>query len=301
MIRQLLFGLVTLMLVLSTASAQTASGGMSGGAAAAGSYVGTADGARIYYEVHGEGEPMVLIHGYPLNSGLFRDNVAALAAEYQVITLDLRGFGNSDTPNAEGSVATYAADTFAVMDELGIDQAIIAGMSMGGMTAFEMYRQAPERFAGLVLIDTASIPAGTAEAGLWNGAAAQAQEANGIASLGTYFLGDMLSGATRATDRELVAYLSSIVAEASVAGAVAGGTALAERPDSTGTLSAITVPTLIIVGEEDSLTPVEIAKMMNGGILNSQLVVVPGASHAAVIEAADEVNAAILDWAGGLE
>ncbi len=98
-----------------------------------------------------------------------------------------------------------------------------------------------------------------------------------------------------------MAYLSSVVGEASVDAAVGGGRALATRPDSTGTLSAITVPTLIIVGEEDSLTPVEIAKMMNAGILNSELVIIPGASHGAILEAADEANAAILEWTAGLE
>ena len=274
---------------------------MSGGMTADESgFVAINDGARIYYEVHGEGEPMVLIHGFPLNSGLFRDNVGPLSEQFQVITVDLRGFGQSTIPDDAGSIATYATDTLAVMDELGIDQAIIAGMSMGGMTALEMYREAPERFSGLVLIDTTSTPAGTAEAGLWNGSASQASEPDGIKSLGTFFIGDMLSGATRASDRPLVAYLSSVVGEASVDGTVAGGHALATRPDSTGTLSAITVPTLILVGEEDSLTPVEIAKMMNAGILNSELVVIPGASHAAILEAADEANAAILEWAAGL-
>ncbi len=293
-------------LVLSVASAQIASGGamsggtMSGGAAPAGSFVESADGAHLYYEVHGEGEPMVLIHGYPLNSGLFRDNVEVLSAEFQVITVDLRGFGNSETPNAEGSIATYATDTLAVMDELGIDQAIVAGMSMGGMTAFEMYRQAPERFAGLVLIDTTARPAGTAEAGLWNGSAAQAQEPDGLTSLGAYFTPDMLSGPTRAERPELVAYLGTLVGEASVDGAVGGGVALAERPDSIGTMANITVPTLILVGENDSLTPVEVHQEMQAGILNSELVILPGAAHGAIIEAADAANAAILEWAAGL-
>ena len=289
-----LFVLVSL--TLGSASAQM-SGGMASGESG---FVPIDDGARIYYEVHGEGKPMVLIHGFPLNSGLFRDNIGPLSEQFQVITVDLRGFGQSTIPDDAGSIATYATDTLAVMDQLGIDQAIIAGMSMGGMTALEMYREAPERFSGLVLIDTTSTPAGTAEAGLWNGSASQASEPDGIKSLGAFFIGDMLSGATRASDRPLVAYLSSVVGEASVDGTVAGGHALATRPDSTGTLSAVTVPTLILVGEEDSLTPVEIAKMMNAGILNSELVVIPGASHAAILEAADEANAAILDWAAGL-
>ena len=93
---------------------------MSGGATS-GSFVEIEHGARIYYEVHGEGESMVLIHGYPLNSGLFRDNIGPLSEQFQVITVDLRGFGQSETPSADGSIATYATDTLAVMDALRID------------------------------------------------------------------------------------------------------------------------------------------------------------------------------------
>lgn len=302
--KRIALGSAALVLFFSVATAQMTGGmtggAMSGGMAMAGSFVETDDGARLYYEVHGEGEPMVLIHGYPLNSGLFRDNVAALSAEYQVVTVDLRGFGNSETPNAEGSIETYASDTLAVMDELGLERAVVAGMSMGGMTALEMYSQAPERFSGLVLIDTTARPAGTAEAGLWNGSAAQAQEPDGLTTLGAYFLPDMLSTATRTEQPALAEYLGTLVGEASVDGAVGGGVALAERPDARGTLANITVPTLILVGENDSLTPVEVHQEMQAGILNSQLVILPGAAHGAVLEAADEANAAILEWAAGL-
>lgn len=297
--RRSIFGLV-FGLFFTVAAAQPTTGGMSGGAAMTGDFVETGDGARLYYEVHGEGEPLLLIHGYPLSGGLFRDNVAALSAEYRVVTVDLRGFGRSETPNSEGSIQTYATDTLTVMDELGIDRAIVAGMSMGGMTAFEMYRQAPERFAGLVLIDTTARPAGTAEAGLWNGAAAQAQEPDGLATLGAYFTPDMLTGMTRTERPELIEYLGTLVGQASVDGAVGGGVALATRPDFIGTMALITVPTLILVGQEDSLTPVEVHQEMQAGILNSELVILPGAAHGAIIEAADEANAAILEWASSL-
>ena len=100
---------------------------------------------------------------------------------------------------------------------------------------------------------------------------------------------------------ELVEYLGSFMEQASQEAAIAGANALETRPDSAATLSEITVPTLILTGEEESLYPYEIAQSMNEGILNSELVVLPGAAHAAVIEAADEANAAILKWAGGLE
>ncbi len=297
----LMVGMTFLGLVVGTATAQQSGGMMSGGAmGAAGSFVEIDDGARIYYEVHGEGEPMVLVHGYPLNGGLFRDNVGPLSEQYQVVTLDLRGYGRSETPSSEGSIATYAGDVLAVMDAAGIEQAIIGGMSMGGPIVFEMYRQAPERFRGLILNDTIAAGAVPAEAGLWRGVAEQVEEL-GVASLVDFLMPDMLTADTRMNRPELVEYLGSLMEQASEDAALAGANALATRPDSAATLSEITVPTLILTGMEDSLYPYEIAQSMHEGILNSELVLLPGAAHAAIIEAADEANAAILEWAGELE
>ena len=290
-------------LVFSVAAAQSSggemSGGMiSGGAAAAGRYVQNSD-ARIYYEVHGEGEPLVLVHGYPLNSGLFRDNIGPLSEQYQVITPDLRGYGRSETPDDQGSVAAYASDVFAVMDAVGADQAIIGGMSMGGPTVLEMYRAAPERFRAMILNDTIAAKSSPSEAGLWQGVGRQV-EMLGVPSLVDFLMPDMLTAETRMNHPELVTYLGSLIEEASQDAAIAGASALETRPDSAATASTITVPTLILTGLDDTLYPYEVAQSLHKGILNSELVLLPGAAHAAILEAADEANAAILEWAGNL-
>jgi pimeloyl-ACP methyl ester carboxylesterase len=258
------------------------------------------NGASIFYSSQGEGEPMVLIHGYPLSGELFRDNVGPLAASYRVITVDLRGFGRSEAPDDQASIETYATDVLAVMDELGIDEAIVGGMSMGGITIFEMVRQAPERLSGIVLIDTVHLPAATAEAAMWRGVAAQAEE-EGVASLVDFLMPDMLSGNARMNREELVEHLSGLVEQASLEGAVGGANALADRADSTATLGDITVPTLIIVGLEDTLTPFEVHEEMQGAIEGSELVIIPGAAHASNFEAAEAANEAILEWANAIE
>ena len=107
------------------------------------------DGAQLFYKSEGTGPAMVLIHGYPLGGELFKNNRFALAAAgYRVVTVDLRGFGRSSAPVSDaGSIPTYAQDVLAVMDKLEIKKAVIGGMSMGGMIAFELYRRVPERFA----------------------------------------------------------------------------------------------------------------------------------------------------------
>ena len=297
-----LAGLVFGMAAAQSSGGQMSGGMMSGGATSAGHsaghYVQNGD-ARIYYEVHGEGEPLVLVHGYPLNSGLFRDNIGPLSEQYQVITPDLRGYGRSETPNDQGSVATYASDVFAVMDAVGADRAIIGGMSMGGPTVLEMYREAPERFRAMILNDTIAAKSSPSEAGLWQGVGKQAKTL-GVPSLVDFLMPDMLTAETRMNRPELVTYLGSLIKEASQNAAVAGASALETRPDLAATASAITVPTLILTGLDDTLYPYEVAQSLNKGILNSELVLLPGAAHAAILEAADEANAAILEWAENL-
>ncbi len=258
------------------------------------------DGARIHYQVTGSGEPLLLVHGYPLSEELFSKNRDALAAEYQVITPTLRGYGVSEAPDDTATIQTYAEDMLALMDELGVQQAIVGGMSMGGPIVFEMYRQAPTRFKGLILIDTIAAPAMPPEAGLWNGVAELVQS-QGVDALVPVLLKDMLTGETRMNQPDQADFLTGIIKQASTNGALAGAKALANRPDSQPTLAEITVPTLILVGLADSLYPFEIAQMMKDGILNSQLVILDGASHAAIYEAADQANRAILDWAAGIQ
>lgn len=252
-------------------------------------------GARIFYQTKGDGTPLVLVHGYPLSGELFREQRDGLSDEFQVVTLDLRGFGRSETPNSEASLETYAGDVLAVMDALEIDQAIIGGHSMGGMTVMQMYKQAPERFLGMLLIDTAAMAAPIPNAALWSGFADQAQK-KGVSSMSALLLPQMLTGATRLNNKQLVNEMQAMVADASVEAAVAGGNALAKRPSYESLLSQIDVPTLIIVGVEDTVTPIELAQKMHDTIPNSQLTMLDGAAHASSIENPEQFNEAVLAW-----
>lgn len=254
------------------------------------------DGARIHYQVSGHGQPILLIHGYPLSGELFAKNRKALEQHYSVITLDQRGYGQSTAPDANATIKTYAQDALALLDKLHATKAIIGGMSMGGPIALEMYREAPQRFAGLILIDTTAKPAGPPEAGLWNGVVTLVQD-KGVGALPMVLTKDMLTGQTRLHDTALVQTLNAIVLKASKNGALAGAKALANRLDSQPTLATIKVPTLVIVGVEDTIYPADMAKAMQQAIPGSQLVMIPGAAHAAVMEQPTQVNEAILNWA----
>lgn len=240
---------------------------------------------------------MLLLHGYPLSGELFARNRAALAnAGYRVITIDHRGYGRSTAPASDpGSLTTYANDALAVMDRLGVQRAVIGGMSMGGPIAFQMYRTAPERFLGLILIDTIANPAGIVEQNIWKGMAQKAVT-YGPQSLAPELLKDMLTGMTRMNRPADAAFLTGIVRQASVAADVAGAGVLASRPDFVPTLRTIRVPTLIIEGVEDTVYPPEFSEKMRQNIPNSRLVLIPGAAHAAIFEKAAEANRAILEW-----
>lgn len=260
------------------------------------------NGAQIHYVSQGNGTPMLLLHGYPLSGELFSRNRDALAnAGYRVITIDHRGYGQSVAPADDaGSIQTYAKDALAVMDQLNVPSAIIGGMSMGGPIVFEMYRTAPERFKGMLLIDTIANPANVVEKALWGGMAQKAVT-YGPQSLVGELLKDMLTGVTRLNKPGDVKFLGDIVRQASVAGDVAGAKALSERPDSLPTLASITVPTLILEGVEDTVYPPPFAMKMQQNIAGSKLVLIPGAAHAAIYENAPAANRAILDWAQTLK
>ena len=254
------------------------------------------NGARIFYQVAGTGTPLLLIHGFPLSGQLFQFQLEGLSNQFQVITPDLRGFGKSVAPSGNASTATYAQDMLALMDQLGIRTAIIGGHSMGGQVTLEMYNQAPERFAGMVLIATNPMAASLVEQGQWRGYRRQAATV-GVPSIVPIALPQLLTGATRAFDSAKSTTMMNILAEASVNGVLGGGQALATRPDYTGLLGSIAVPTLVLVGLEDPVYAFPISQMTQMAIPNARLAVVPGASHAVIFERPELANDAIRSWA----
>lgn len=255
------------------------------------------DGAEIFHSQSGTGPALVLLHGYPLSGALFARVRDRLDDTHTVVTIDHRGYGKSTTPEPVTDVATYATDALAVLDDLGIDSAAIGGMSMGGPILFEMYRQDPDRFNSAILIDTNAGPAGAIEAGIWSGAEAALADGGSIDAIVPFLMPNMLTGATRFdVEPAAVDYLTQAMEETSLDGALGGAAVLGNRPDSTETLAGMDIPVLVIVGQEDPVYPVEIAQGMADAAPQGTLVVVPGASHAAVFEKPEEVAAAIEDF-----
>lgn len=254
------------------------------------------NGSHIFYQVSGNGPPMLLIHGYPLSGEMFDGQRRGLSNEFTVITLDLPGYGKSHAASSNGSIEDYAHDVLGLMDHLQIQKAIIGGHSMGGVITMELYKEVPQRFAGMVLIDTnakKAPPVGMAE---WDAYAAQAQQM-GVDSTVSLLIPQMLTGRTRIQNTQATSELENVVREASVDAFVAGGHALANRADYTSMLGSIHVPTLVIVGVDDPLWAFPLSQMMHQMIPGSRLAILPGAAHASVYEQPQEANNAIRQWA----
>ena len=259
------------------------------------------NGATIFYQVSGAGTPLVLIHGYPLSGALFQYQQTGLASEFKVITLDLPGFGRSTAPAGFGTIeigstAVYAHYVLDLMNHLGISSAIIGGHSMGGIITQEIYKEAPQRFLGMILIDTISMGASNIEQGEWAGYGVQGTE-NGVSSIIDTITPQLLTGATRFNNAVATNGIEDIIAEASLAGVQAGAETLALRPDYTSQLADIGVPVLVIEGRDDPVYGFPIAQAIAQQVPRGTLALIPGAAHVSIYERPNAANLAIERWA----
>jgi pimeloyl-ACP methyl ester carboxylesterase len=252
------------------------------------------NGLSISYTDEGQGEPLLLIHGFPLSSDMYQPQRTALKHRFRVITPDLRGMGKSDVPTSGYSMDAYVDDLLALLDQLGIEQTIVGGMSMGGYILFALLRRAPERVKGVILIDT---KASADDQTTLQKRRSLIEQVRSEGSREAADTSKMLTERTHQDNPDLVDYVQGIMLSTPADGIIGALQAMIDRPDSTAMLPNINVPTLIIVGSDDPLTPPESAQKMQQTIPNVQLVVIDGAAHASNLERPEEVNRAILNWA----
>jgi len=252
-------------------------------------------GAEMAYRDEGQGQPILLIHAFPMSSAMWEDQIDALATRFRVMAPDLRGFGATARGSGAASLDQHADDLAALLDRLGIEKATVAGISMGGYITFALLRRHRARIERLILADTR---AGTdsEEAKQGREKNARLAEAEGASAIAGQMLPKLLSAGAPDTVRDEV---RKIVEANDPAGLAAALRAMAARPDSTPLLPTIDVPTLIIVGSEDELTPPNEARAMHAAIAGSRLVEIPGAGHLSNLEAPDRLNAAVVEFMRG--
>lgn len=246
-------------------------------------------------EDRSRGVPMVLLHAFPLERSMWRATADALGELMPTVLVDLPGLGESPLPtDGEAPCLDVAADGVAgVLDRLGHDRAVLAGVSMGGYVAMAFARRHPDRLAGLALVDT---KAGADTRAL---AATRERVATAVSGpAGTRALLPMMETLVGTTTRhrrpELLARVKAGLLAARVEGVVWSQRAMAERPDSGDILHDLSVPAAVVVGEEDAVTGVEEARSMQLLLRDAVLTVVPGAGHLAPLERPEEVARALI-------
>jgi 3-oxoadipate enol-lactonase len=226
---------------------------------------------------------LVLIHAFPLNARMWEPQLALASGGWRVIAPHLRGFGEGKGDPPASSIDDYAGDIIDLLDALHIDDAVLGGLSMGGYVAFGILRNAPRYVRGLVLADT------RAEADTPDGVAGRKRMLQLLADKGPGAIADemlpkLLSESTRASRPDVVERVRSLAlsnSADSIAGAIR---ALMTRPDSTPLLATIHCPTLILVGDQDVLTPPALSEQMHRAIPGSELSVIANAGHLSHLE-----------------
>ena len=241
----------------------------------------------------GAGWPVILLHAFPLDANIWRPQLEAVPDGWRFIAPDLRGFGRSPLRDPGPlTMDDYAADVFALMDRLKLDDAVIGGLSMGGYVAFAMFRQAPRRFTGLVLADTRS-QADTPAARQMRLQLRELLRTGGPRALAEQSLPKLFSAAA---GPEVIGRTRAMIESAPAAAIDAAMVAMIERPDSTPGLPGINCGTLVVVGERDEITPVADAEAMQRAIPRSALCVIPGAGHLSSLEQPESFSRALSDF-----
>ncbi len=252
------------------------------------------DGVQISYRDAGTGPVLLLIHAFPLSGAMWDAQIASLSRTHRVIVPDLRGFGASPVVAGTSNLDQYADDLAGLLDHLGLaaEMAAIGGLSMGGYIAFAFLRRHPGRVKALILADTRA-PADTEEAKQGREKTARLVEEKGPGVLADQMMSKLL---TANAPEDLRAKVRRMIEDNDRAGVSAALRAMAARPDATRQLGGIKVPTLVIVGREDALTPSADARTMHEAISGSRLVEIPGVGHLSNLEAPELFTIALSDF-----
>lgn len=246
----------------------------------------------LSFSESGSGIPVVLLHAFPFDRTMWMPQAANV--DVRLLLPDLPGFGGS--PVADSTVDTMADAIAGWLDEIKLaDQIVLGGLSMGGYVALAFARKYPARLRGLLLADTKAEPddeAGKANRNKMIDAASTLTAASVIDGM----IPKALSEVTRTTRPDVVAEVRRIGAAQPVAGIVAAQKMMRDRPDARPSLAAIRVPTLIVVGEHDAITPPAASQAMAAAIPGSRLAILPTAGHLSNLEVPEEFNATVGDW-----
>ncbi|MFJ9244482.1 alpha/beta fold hydrolase [Streptomyces sp. NPDC101776] len=230
--------------------------------------------------------PLVLIHGHPFDHTMWTPQIEAFSPARRVLAPDLRGYGRSPSTPAVTRFSDFAADLEALLDEAEVETFVLAGLSMGGQIAMDCHGRFPDRVRGLVLADT--FPAAdTPEAARTRNTTADRLLREGMRGYADEVLERMVAPYA---DPEVKAHVHRMMAATDPTGAAAALRARAQRPDYRDLLTRVSVPALVVVGADDTYTPVADAEAMHAALPDSTLHVIEGAAHLPNLERPEEFN-----------
>lgn len=254
--------------------------------------------AELAVEVRGEGPPVLFVHGFPCDRTMWRHQLAALA-RWKRIAPDLRGAGASTAPADGYSMIRYADDLVAVLDALGIRQAVVCGLSMGGYIVFELLRRHPDRIKAIILADTRA-EADSTESKRARDELAAVALAQGQEAVATRLLPKLLGPSTQAAQPEVVEQVREMIRRVSIPGMVGALRAMRDRPDSAETLRAVRVPTLVLVGSEDQIVSPAAAQAMAAAVPGAHLAIIRAAGHLPPLEQPLATGRVLTDFLGAV-
>ena len=242
-----------------------------------------------------DGRPVVFIHGFPFDCSMWQPQLAALPKRFHAIAYDVRGHGRSAVGDGLYSLEFFVDDLMALLDHLKLEQVVLCGLSMGGYIALRAVERHRERFAALVLCDTRS-QADNDQVRVNRAAAIRALAEDGIAAFADNFLKLVMAPSTFQDNPAVVDLLREMIVATDPR--AIGGTlmALAARTDTTAALPQLDLPALMLVGEQDRLTPPEDARALAGQLPRAELFVIPRAAHMSNLENPDYFNERLLTF-----
>ncbi|MGH3401984.1 MAG: alpha/beta fold hydrolase [Streptosporangiaceae bacterium] len=253
-------------------------------------------GGISFFEDRGDGDALVLLHGHPFDRTMWRPQLEfCRELGWRVIAPDLRGYGASAAAAGEIHFEQFALDIAALLDKLGIERIVLGGLSMGGQIAMEFFRMFPERVRGLILADT-SARADTPEVKRTRHTVADRVLADGMTAYAQELLPKMIAPATIAGRPDIAKHVLSMMRGASPDGAAAALRGRADRTDYLDLLERIEFPVLVVVGKDDSLTPLADAEQMFDRITNANLLLVGNAAHMPNLEQPGLFNAGLVGF-----
>jgi len=246
-------------------------------------------GVELQYADKGQGPTVLFLHGFPLSLGMW-DAQEALSDRYRIVRFDARGHGGSGVGDSALTMDRIAEDAAVLIEQLRLGPVILAGCSMGGYAAFAFAQKHPSLLRGLVLVDTKA-GADTPEARKGRGELAAKVMKDGPPAALEAFLPKLVGETTKASRADVVAKIKDMVLATPKQGISDALHGIAARQDSTPFLREIAVPTLVICGEEDVITPRAEAEILQKGIAGAELAMIPKSGHLPSMETPEEFNA----------